>query len=140
MVQRILQMTGASGQSRVLSLGCGIGDTELRLAPHVGSVLGVDLSGAAIDQARADAAGRVSNVEFLEGTPNEVQGRFDVVIAIFFLHHLSESALDALPNRVGQLLNSGGVFYSLDPSAKRLSGAAGRVLVAAADAKVSEPG
>ena len=35
MVQRILKQTGAGKSSRVLSLGCGIGDTELLLAPHV---------------------------------------------------------------------------------------------------------
>ena len=33
-VQRILSVTGADQTSRVLSLGCGIGDTELLLAPH----------------------------------------------------------------------------------------------------------
>src|SRR6185437_2127730 len=55
MVERILSVTGAGRNSRVLSLGCGIGDTELLLAPRVGSVTGVDLSPAAIEQARADA-------------------------------------------------------------------------------------
>ena len=56
MVERILRLTGAGRGSRVLSLGCGIGDTELLLAPHVAEVVGVDLSPAAIRQARADAA------------------------------------------------------------------------------------
>ena len=55
MVRRIL-VTGAGKTSRVLSLGCGIGDTELLLAPHVAEVFGIDLSPAAIRQARADAA------------------------------------------------------------------------------------
>src|SRR5438067_3137089 len=55
MVTRILQATGAGPQSRVLSLGCGIGDTELLLAPKVSEVTGLDLSPAAIRQARADA-------------------------------------------------------------------------------------
>ena len=56
MAQRILEATGAGRDSRVLSLGCGIGDTELLLAPHVREIVGVDLSPAAIRQARADAA------------------------------------------------------------------------------------
>src|SRR5512142_1763209 len=69
MVGRILALTGAGAQSRVLSMGCGIGDTELLLAPHVGEVVGVDLSPAAIRQARADAekAG-IRNARFEEGT------------------------------------------------------------------------
>jgi SAM-dependent methyltransferase len=128
MVQRILHITGASRESRVLSLGCGIGDTELLLARHVGSVTGVDISGAAIAQARADAAG-APNLAFFEGTVDEVPVRFDIVIAVFFLHHLADRALDALPRQLGRLLQPGGVFYSLDPSAQRLSGAVGRVLV-----------
>src|SRR5580693_9062290 len=56
MVRRILRMTGIGRESRVLSLGCGIGDTELLLAPHVAEIVGVDLSPAAIRQARADAS------------------------------------------------------------------------------------
>src|SRR5580658_11388692 len=41
MVGRILKLTGAGKTSRVLSLGCGIGDTELLLAPHIGEVVGL---------------------------------------------------------------------------------------------------
>ncbi len=55
MAGRILAATGAGRNSRVLSLGCGIGDTELLLAPHLGEIVGVDLTPAAIRQARADA-------------------------------------------------------------------------------------
>ena len=128
MAARILQATGAGPRSRVLSLGCGIGDTELLLAPHVAEVTGVDLSPAAIRQARADAARLgIGNARFLEGSSAE--GPFDAVIAIFFLHHLSDADLAALPERLRQWLSPGGVFYSLDPSRHRLSGAAGRLLI-----------
>ena len=128
MVERILRITGAGARSRVLSLGCGIGDTELLLAPRVAEVVGVDLSPAAVRQARADA-GRlgVANARFEEGTT--AKGPYDVVIAIFFLHHLPDQALADLPGRVKGLLAPGGVFYSLDPSSRRLSGVFGRLLV-----------
>lgn len=128
MVGRILRLTGAGAQSRVLSLGCGIGDTELLLARHVREVVGVDLSPAAVRQARADAARLdIGNAHFVEGTTAD--GIFDVVIAIFFLHHLPDDALAELPKNVAALLERGGVFYSLDPSAKRLSGTVGRRLI-----------
>jgi cyclopropane fatty-acyl-phospholipid synthase-like methyltransferase len=128
MVQRILRLTGAGPQSRVLSLGCGIGDTELLLAPHVGEVVGVDLSPAAVRQARSDAARLgIANARFEQGTGAE--GRYDAVIAIFFLHHLPDGELAELPARLAALLKPGGVFYSLDPSARRLSGVVGRLLV-----------
>ena len=72
MVRHILTVTGAGTGSRVLSLGCGIGDTELLLAPHVGEVTGIDLSPAAIRQARADArALGIRNARFEQGTATE---------------------------------------------------------------------
>jgi len=130
LVRRILRATGAGPQSRVLSLGCGIGDTELLLAPHVSQVAGLDLSPSAIRQARADAEHLgVANVEFIEGTAPRAGDRFDAVIAIFFLHHLPDTLLAELPGSVADMLNPGGVFYSLDPSVRRLSAAIGRLLI-----------
>ncbi len=128
MARRILWMTGAGKNSRVLSLGCGIGDTELLLAPHVREIVGVDLSPAAIRQARADAEQLgISNARFHEGSDSA--GRYDAVIAIFFLHHLPDAASGELPNRLSRWLEPRGVFYSLDPSRQRLSGVVGRRLI-----------
>jgi SAM-dependent methyltransferase len=128
MVRRILALTGAGKGSRVLSLGCGIGDTELLLAPHVGEVTGIDLSPAAIRQARADAAALgIHNARFEQAT--SADGSFDVVIAIFFLHHLPDAELAQLPHRLREQVTPPAVFYSLDPSRQRLSGAIGRLLI-----------
>jgi SAM-dependent methyltransferase len=133
MVQRILEATGAGRESRVLSLGCGIGDTELLLAPHVASVTGVDVSPAAIRQAREDArlAG-LTNLEFVQSSAGEAgwkDGGFDVIIGIFFLHHLPDAELEKMARSVGAWLKPGGVFYGLDPSRYRLSGALGALLL-----------
>ncbi len=127
MVRRILRVTGAGKSSRVLSLGCGIGDTELLLAPRVASVLGIDLSPAAIRQATADGA-PLSNVEFREGTAESAAGRFDLIIGVFFLHHLPADAQRSTAVRIRDLLAPGGVFYGLDPNRYRLSGAVGNLL------------
>jgi cyclopropane fatty-acyl-phospholipid synthase-like methyltransferase len=128
MVARILHLTGVGKDSRVLSLGCGIGDTELLLAPYVAEIVGVDLSPAAIRQARADAERlEIRNVRFAEAS--DAEGTFDAVMAIFFLHHLADDALADLPRQVASRLAPGGTFYSLDPSRHRLSGALGRLLV-----------
>jgi len=126
MVERIVRLTGADRSMRVLSLGCGIGDTELLLAPQVSELIGVDLSPAAIRQARADAVRcGVSNARFEHEIPGEP---FDVVMAVFFLHHLPDAELSGLPRKLKDLLRPGGIFYSLDPSSRRLSGKLGRLL------------
>ncbi len=141
MVRRILALTGAGPSSRVLSLGCGIGDTELLLAPEVGELVGLDLSPSAIRQAREDAArAGVRNARFIEGTLECLRETgFDVVFGIFFLHHLPEPALAELPARVAALLAPGGVFYSLDPSRRRLSGMVGRLLIPGLMRKYQSP-
>src|SRR5690349_13206432 len=99
MVSRLLRLLPAARSARVLSLGCGIGDTEILLAPHVQELQGVDLSPAAIRQARQDSAG-LPNTRFFEGSLDSVQGRFDLVFGIFFLHHLPDEMLHAAPARI----------------------------------------
>ena len=130
MVERILKLTGAGKTSRVLSLGCGIGDTEILLAPNVAHITGIDLSPAAIRQAREDARG-IANLDFIEATMEDsgVSGGFDAIIAIFFLHHLPDEELKRAIEWIRRQLRAGGVFYSLDPSRFRLSGALGRIIV-----------
>jgi len=134
MVKRVLAKTGAGRESRVLSLGCGIGDTELLLAPHVREVVGVDLSPTAIRQATQDAASAgITNARFEEGSLESVHSesihdRFDTVIAIFLLHHLPDAILHAAPDLIRERLTPGGKFYSLDPSRQRLSGMVGSIL------------
>ena len=128
-VARILHLTGAGKNSRVLSLGCGIGDTELLLAPLRGGSggRGSFARGHPAGARRRGAAARSATSRFEEGS--DVEGRFDVVIAIFFLHHLPDEDLAELPRQLRERLTPGGVFYSLDPSRRRLSGAVGRLVI-----------
>ena len=131
MTRRILRITGAGREARLLSLGCGIGDTELLLAREVGGITGIDLSPAAIRQANEDAArAGLRNACFREATAESFHPEqpFDAVIAIFFLHHLQDPELLSLAGLVKQWLRPGGIFYSLDPSRYRLSGAVGELL------------
>lgn len=133
LVRRIVRAIALGGGSRVLSIGCGIGDTELLLAPHVAHVTGVDLSPTAIAEAgRVAAVRNVTNVRFVSGSWQTAalgDGPFDAVIAIFFLHHLPDRDLAAFPDQLARLLRNGGGFYALDPSARRLSGFLGQLLV-----------
>lgn len=110
---------------RVLSLGCGEGAIERRLAPHVREIVGLDISGVAIAQARA-AAGGMANLSFVEGDPRtaalDAWGRFDAVVAFAFLHHLDDAGIAAVLARSRGALVPGGCFYSVDPSRRRMVG------------------
>jgi SAM-dependent methyltransferase len=144
LLRRILEVTGAGKDSRIVSLGCGIGDTELLLAKHVGFVTGLDLSPAAIRQARADAARLgIANVEFCEGDALRFafgEASFDAAIGIFFLHHVPDAETPAVIERIRRWLRPGGVFYGLDPNRFRLSGALGRLLVPRLMRRYQTPG
>ena len=52
-----------------------------------------------------------------------------MVLSIFSLHHLTDFDLRGIPVCVRRLLRPGGVFYALEPSARRLSGAIGALLI-----------
>jgi SAM-dependent methyltransferase len=146
LVERIIKVAKAGGESRVLSIGCGIADTELLLARHTGEVVGIDLSPTAIEQARLDArSAGIHNFRGVAGTleDSEIQaelGQFDAVIAIFFLHHLPDDALAAFPSQIRKLLRPGGTFYALDPSRYRLSGFVGELLIPKLMARYQSPG
>jgi SAM-dependent methyltransferase len=131
LVERMLRATGAGAQSRILSIGCGIGDTELLLAPRVAHITGVDLSPTAIAEARRTSAARdVTNVRFVTGswqTALPTDEPVDIVIAIFFLHHLPAENLTGFAAQLTAVLRKGGTLYALDPSARRLSGFVGEL-------------
>jgi ubiquinone/menaquinone biosynthesis C-methylase UbiE len=74
---------------RVLDVGCGFGDTALRLAERVGpkgEVVGIDCCDAFLEYARREAAERgVANVQFVRGDAEIAlpTNQFDLVFARF---------------------------------------------------------
>jgi SAM-dependent methyltransferase len=120
---------GLGRASVVLSLGCGDGHIERKLAPHVARVVAVDISPVGIARARRLAAeAGVGNVEFevadlsRPGAGAFASGSFDAVCAFAFFHHLDDAAIAALLASARRLLKPGGVMYSSDPSTRRLLG------------------
>ena len=132
LVRRIVARTGIKPPARVLSLGCGIGDAELLLAQHAGEIVGIDLSPKAIEYASGQA-GRAgaANLRFIAGEWQSVLSGsqpFDAVLAIFFLHHLPDADLAAIPKQLLRILRPGGMVYALEPSERRLSERVGKLL------------
>lgn len=125
--RQFIRCTGIGQSHRVLSLGCGDGSIERRLAPHVGEVVGIDISSVAIQQAlaRAESAG-LRNLSFVvsDGDSWRIDhlGQFDAVAAFAFLHHLEDSAIRATLLAARRALRPRGLFYSSDPSRRRLIG------------------
>jgi SAM-dependent methyltransferase len=122
-----LRCTGSGRQHRILSLGCGDGSIERRLAPHVGEIVGTDISAVAIEQARAKSrAAGLANLSFRVGDPAKAPledlRQFDVIAAFAFLHHLDDGAIRDTLLAVRRALRPGGLFYSADPSRTRLIG------------------
>jgi SAM-dependent methyltransferase len=117
-VRQFLRATRAGRSHRVLSLGCGDGSIERLLAPQVGEVVGMDISPVAIDQARARSQG-VSNVSFFVAD-GDWRGHYDFIVAFAFLHHLDDAAIRETLRAARRSLKPGGIFYSSDPSVRRM--------------------
>lgn len=114
-----------SKSSRVLSLGCGTGAIEQLLAPHVGSVVGTEVSTVALERARASArdAG-IANLEFIHhdlarGALPWPEAKFDAICVFGVLHHLPPETIGPALQEMRRVLVPEGTAFSVDPSARR---------------------
>ncbi|HYY62835.1 MAG TPA: class I SAM-dependent methyltransferase [Burkholderiales bacterium] len=123
--RQFLQATGVGRAHRLLSLGCGDGSIERRLAPHLGEIVGFDISPVAVRRAKEKCASAgLANVAFYVGDTAALRGgelgQFDVVAAFAVLHHLGEREIGETLAAARQCLGTGGIFYSTDPSRFRM--------------------
>jgi len=87
----IAMLPAAAGQ-RWLEVACGSGIVGRALAPHVGEVVGVDLTPAMLAVATREAAGR-ENLRYVQGDATALPfaaGAFDGAVTRFSLHHMPE--------------------------------------------------
>ena len=128
----LLRRARPGGLGSVLSLGCGRGWFETLLAEHADRVLGIDLSPESIEDAKALAASQgIANTEFIcadVGTL-EMGRRFDTVVCVAFLHHLSDHECLELLARIHGHLRDGGLLHTQDPSARGLLRKLGRIVL-----------
>lgn len=111
-VERVVKECDPSPGQSAVDLGCGSGQLTLKLAPLVGSVVGVDVSQAMIellaDNARragiANVEGRVAPIEHLELAPSSV----DLVVSSYVLHHLRDEDKPELVRAAAGWLRPGG--------------------------------
>ena len=88
----VVELVPEDGEARWVEIACGPGLIARAMAPRVGSVLGLDLTPAMIERARADAAAAgVENVSFEVGDATALDlpdDSFDGAITRFSLHHI----------------------------------------------------
>ncbi|MEM7412334.1 MAG: methyltransferase domain-containing protein [Myxococcota bacterium] len=105
-----------TGHERVLDLGCGPGHTALAFAPRVAEAVGLDLTPAMLDAARAQAMERgISNARFEPGNAEALpfpDASFDVVTSRHSAHHVADPA--AMLREVARVLVPGGLFLLSD--------------------------
>lgn len=103
---------------RGLSLGCGSGRAERNfLAQGIcQSFTGVDVSEAALDQARVDAEAAGLDITYVCQDLNHIsldaEPGYDLVVCQTILHHILD--LEHLMDEVSRILRPGGVFFVFD--------------------------
>src|SRR6266540_5343818 len=104
---------------RAVDLGCGSGHHAARLAPRFGEVLGVDVSAPMLELARVRR--NLPNVRYqhrdLRSVRPEIDGRFDLVLSAYALHHVED--LDQALEGIRRLVAPGGRVVLIDNVAPR---------------------
>jgi SAM-dependent methyltransferase len=97
----------------VVDLGCGIGRMARHVAPRVSRLIGIDVSGEMVRQARARLGG-VKNVEFIEGDGRSLapiaSGTIDLVYSHIVFQHLPRRVVLDYFREAGRVLKPGGRF------------------------------
>ncbi len=106
--------TCLSAEMSVLDIGCGTGTQCGDIADSVGQVTGIDISGKLLAIAENRMAERkLDNVSFIQTSVFDERlepGSYDAVMAFFVLHFFED--IDAVFERVNELLKPGGIFVS----------------------------
>jgi ubiquinone/menaquinone biosynthesis C-methylase UbiE len=122
-VDPLIELTAPRSNDRVLDVGCGTGQFVVRIASSVAHAVGVDLTPAMLDQARAhQSRERVSNVSWEQADSTALpfeDGSFTLVVSRSMLHHAADplatlAEMRRVCNAVGRL-----AVMDLSPDATR---------------------
>lgn len=114
---------------RILDVGCGTAEIIPHLPPC--TYVGVDLSAAYIDAARARFGDRGTFycLDVTDPSTPLPQAEFDLAIMTGLLHHLDDEAAARLLSSVGKLLGAAGRLLTIDPSVAAKTHPVGKFLV-----------
>ena len=127
----------------VLDFGCGIGRAAIAIAPYAGRVVGVDISGGMVEQARARAAG-LANVSFEVSDGGALpfpDAGFDLVLAVdSFPYLVRAGVVEARLAEMARVLRPGGDLLVFNWSYRGDDGADAREAAGAARFRVVRSG
>ena len=101
---------------RVLDAGCGTGEHALLAAAHGAAAMGVDLSGVAIEKARAKAAERgvAARFEVADALhPERLGETFDTVLDSGLFHVFDDAGRARYVTSLAAVLEPGGTYYMM---------------------------
>ena len=109
----LTQIAPAANRRRLLDFGCGVGRVTRALADHFQTAIGVDVSSAMIDRARALNAS-IGNCEFVVNRPIHLKqfesASFDVVYSRLVLQHIPPHFVREYISEFIRILAAGGVL------------------------------
>lgn len=112
--EQIVNEVGLKPGEKVLDCGCGTGTLAIvakrRVGPE-GSVHGIDISRDQLDQARKKARDEGLDIEFHEGSIDELpfpDESFDAVFSTLMLHHVPKEVKKAAFREMRRVLKPGG--------------------------------
>jgi SAM-dependent methyltransferase len=113
----LLEAHCGAGPRKILDCACGIGTQAIGLARHGHQVVGSDLSLAAVERAKREAAVRGLNISFFVSDMTslaEIEERdFEVVLALDnALPHLAPAELGNAVTAMSAKLRPGGIFLA----------------------------
>jgi len=115
-----VEMAAAAPDEAVLDVGCGTGSLAIALKAKVGEsgeVKGIDASPEMIEQARRKAAKQGAGAGFEVALIEELpfpEGRFDLVVSSFMLHHLPDEVKRRGLAEIRRVLKPGGRLLAVD--------------------------
>jgi SAM-dependent methyltransferase len=112
----MLSLLPSRRYKRAVDLGCGSGNLTRRLCHHADYVLGIDVSGVAIAEARRQTTEQ-GNLQFQQGDAlnlsRALDNGFDLVViadTLYYLWPLSDEVLRTVRERLVGLLVPGGIL------------------------------
>lgn len=119
---------------QVLSIGCGDGGFEFKLAPYAEHITAIDISPEAIECANLKKCElAVKNIDFVCGSFSDISmdKKFDSVICLSFLHHVPEPDLRSFVKEIYKHVKDNGFFYCQDPNVHGILRKIGKIVLGA---------